>query len=73
MKTLTGEDICTPPPTTFRAALFIRDKAQKQPKCPLMDEWAKQLWHICTQWDSIQSLKEEEQGNPAICDNMEGP
>ena len=38
-----------------------------------MDEWAKQLWRICTQWDSIQSLKEQQQGNPAICDNTEGP
>ena len=39
-----------------------------------MDEWVKQLWHIYTQWDIIQSFKKEQQqeGNCDICDNMEG-
>ena len=30
------------------AALFIIAKIWKQPKCPSVDEWIKQLWDICT-------------------------
>ena len=32
----------------FIAALFIIDKIRKQPKCPSIDEWIKQLWDIYT-------------------------
>ena len=45
MKTLTRKDICTP---VFIAELFIIAKAQKPPKCPLMDEWIKKMWYIYT-------------------------
>ena len=30
----------------FIAALFIIARIWKQPKCPLVDEWIKQLWGI---------------------------
>ena len=32
----------------FIAALFIITKIWKQPKCPSIDEWIKQLWDIYT-------------------------
>ena len=34
--------------SVFIAALFTIAKIQKQPKCPKMDEWIKQLWFIHT-------------------------
>ena len=30
----------------FTAALFIIAKFWKQPKCPSVNEWIKQLWYI---------------------------
>ena len=32
----------------FTAALFTIAKIWKQPKCPSVDEWIKQLWDIYT-------------------------
>ena len=32
----------------FTAALFTIAKVWKQPKCPSVDEWIKQLWDIYT-------------------------
>ena len=32
----------------FMAALFIRAKCWKQPKCPAINEWIKKLWYIYT-------------------------
>ena len=32
----------------FIAALFTITKIWKQPKCPSIDEWKKQLWDIYT-------------------------
>ena len=32
----------------FIAALFTITKIWKQPKCPSIDEWIKQLWDIYT-------------------------
>ena len=32
----------------FIAALFTISKIWKQPKCPSIDEWIKQLWDIHT-------------------------
>ena len=32
----------------FIAALFIIAKIWKQPKCPLTDEWIKNMWYIFT-------------------------
>ena len=42
-KTLILKNTSTP---MFIAALFTIAKIQKQPKCPSIDEWIKQLWHI---------------------------
>ena len=30
----------------FITALFTIAKKWKQPKCPLVDEWIKKMWHI---------------------------
>ena len=43
--TLIQKIISTP---MFIAALFTITKIWKQPKCPLVDEWIKQLWAIYT-------------------------
>ena len=38
-------DTCIP---MFIAALFTTARAQKQPRCPLADEWIRKLWYIYT-------------------------
>ena len=45
MKAFIEKDTCTP---RFIAALFIIAKTWKQPKCPLTDEWIKNMWYIHT-------------------------
>ena len=45
MKTLLRKDTCT---AMFTAALFTTAKTWKQPKCPLTDEWIKEMWYIYT-------------------------
>ena len=45
LKTLIQKNISTP---MFTAALFTIAKIWKQPKCPSVDEWIKQLWDIYT-------------------------
>ena len=32
----------------FTAALFTIARTWKQPRCPLVDEWIRKLWYICT-------------------------
>ena len=32
----------------FTAALFIKARTWKQPKCPSTNEWIKKLWYIYT-------------------------
>ena len=44
-KTLIGKNTSTP---MFIAKLFTIVKIWKQPKCPSVDEWIKQLWHTYT-------------------------
>ena len=44
-KTLIQKNISTP---VFIAALFTIAKIWKQPKCPSVGEWIKQLWDIYT-------------------------
>ena len=39
------KDTCTP---MFIAALFIRARIWKQPRCPSADEWIRKLWYIYT-------------------------
>ena len=38
-------DTCTP---IFIAALFIKARTWKQPRCPSADEWIRKLWYIYT-------------------------
>ena len=45
LKTLIQKNISAP---MFIVALFTITKTWKQPKCPLVDEWIKQLWAIYT-------------------------
>ena len=44
-KTITEKDTCTP---VFIAALFTIARTWKQSRCPLTDEWVKQLWDVYT-------------------------
>ena len=45
-KTIIQKETCT---TMFIAALFtIAPGHEKQPKCPLTDEWIKKMWYIYT-------------------------
>ena len=42
----------------FIAALFTIAKILKQPKCPSVDEWIKQLWNIYTM-EYYSAIKKE--------------
>jgi hypothetical protein len=42
---------CTPMVT---AALFIKAKLWKQPRCPIIDEWIKRMWHC---WEGADGGK----------------
>ena len=53
----------------FIAALFTVAKIWKQPKCPSVDEWIKQLWDIYTM-EYYLVVKEK---NFTLCDSMDGP
>ena len=44
-ETLIQKNISTP---MFIATLFTIAKIWKQPKCPSVDEWIKQIWDIYT-------------------------
>ena len=65
-KTLIQKDICTP---MFTAVLFTIGKIWKQPKCPSVDEWIKQLWDIYAM-EYYKAAKEE---NFTLCNSMDGP
>ena len=63
-KTLIQKNIST---SMFIAALFTIAMVWKQPRCPSVDEWIKQLWSIYT----IYICKKEE--SFTLCDSMDGP
>ena len=44
-KIIIQKESCT---TMFTAGLFTIASSWKQPKCPLTDEWIKNMWHIYT-------------------------
>ena len=44
-KTTILKDTCNP---MFIAALFTIISTQKQPRCPLTDEWIEKMWYIYT-------------------------
>ena len=44
-KTIVEKDTCTP---VFIAALFTTARTWKQPICPLIHDWIRELWYIYT-------------------------
>ena len=52
----------------FIATLIIITKIWKQPKCPSVDEWIKQLWDIYTM-EYYSTVK----NSFMFCDRMDGP
>ena len=54
----------------FIAALFTIVKIWKQPKCPSVDKWIKQLWDIYTM-EYYSAIKKEE--NFTLCNIMVRP
>ena len=61
-----SKNMCTP---MFIVVLFTIAKIWKQPKCPLVDEWIKQLWDVYTM-EYYSALKK---GNFTLCNSMGGP
>ena len=51
----------------FIVALFTIAKTWTQGKCPLTDEWIKEMWYMNTM-DYYSAIKKE--WNNAICSNM---
>ena len=43
----------------FIAAQFTITKCWKQPKCPSVNEWIKELWYIYTMEFYVAEMKEE--------------
>ena len=68
MKTEYWKDIFI---SIFIEALFAIAKIWKQPKCLSTNEWIKKMWFIYVCNGLLFS--HEKEGNPAICDNMDGP
>ena len=66
-KTLIWKNIITP---MFIAVLFIIAKKWKQPKCPSIDQWIKQLWGTYTM-EYYSAIKIEE--SFTLCNSMDGP
>ena len=54
----------------FTAAPFTIAKTWKQPKCPLTDEWIKEMGYIYTM-EYYSAIKKE--WTITICSNMDGP
>ena len=46
-------------------------RTAKTQKCPLTDEWVKEIWYIQTQWNTTQPGKKNQ--NNTIRSNMNGP
>ena len=49
--------------------VFTITKIWKQPKCPSIEEWIKQLWVL--QYGILLGYKKEE--SFTFCENMDGP
>ena len=65
-KNMIWKDTCTP---VFTAALFAVAETWKQPKCPLTEEWIKNMWYINTM-GYFSAIKK---WNNSLCSNMDGP
>ena len=57
----------------FTAALFIIARIWRQPKGPSMNEKNVIHTHTHTHTHTGILFSHEKEGNPAICDNMDGP
>ena len=68
-KTLIQKNISTP---MFIAILFTITKIWKEPKCPSVDEWIKQLWDISTM-EYYSAVKKEEEENFSLCNSLDRP
>ena len=55
----------------FIEALFTITKKQGQPKCPLMDEWLKKMWHTETM-EYYSAIKQEVLTHAIIWIKVEG-
>ena len=66
VKSPCGTDSCPP---LFPTASFPRAKAGTQPKCPLLDEWARRRVHAY----NAMSLGRKKEGNPPIWDHVQAP
>jgi hypothetical protein len=40
-----NKDTCS---TMFIAALFIKSRSWKEPRCPLTEEWIQKMWYVYT-------------------------
>ena len=67
-KTLIQNNKTTP---MFIAALFTIGKIWKEPMCPSVDEWIKQLWYIFLHNGVLPGHKKRRKFYP--CDSMDGP
>ena len=66
-ETLIQKNIST---SMFIAALFTITKIWKQPKCPSVDEWIKQLWEIYTM-EYYLAIKKEKKILPSVTAGMD--
>ena len=57
-------------PNVHSSTICNNTETQKHPKCPLKDEWIKNMSCSHTQWNTTQPYKE---WNNAICSNMDEP
>ena len=56
----------------FTAVLFTIAKVQKQPKCPLTNEWINKMWYIHTYTHNGIQLSHKKERNFAICSKIDG-
>ena len=64
------KDTCT---SVFTASLFTIARTWEQPKCLSTDEWIKKMFYTHTKTHSGILLSHKNEGNNAICSNMDGP
>ena len=54
-----GAQSTEPHRPVFIAALFMVTKTLRQPKCPLIEEWIKKTWSMCTM-DFYSAIRKNE-------------
>ena len=70
-ETLIGNNICIP---MLTAALFTTAETQKQPRCPSVEEWIKQLWYAYTMkhYPAVKQKDKKKKKNSYLWDSMDG-